>query len=391
MFRVAPSPAAREYLRMSLRVLHIDMGKAWRGGQRQVWLLARAQRDAGHEPIVVAPPDSPLLRRARGAGLAVSAVGAAGDWDLRAVRRVRQRIKFWRADLVHAHDARAHAIALAALVGRRRRDVPLVVTRRVALVPRGRLKYGARVARFVAISQAVRDALVAGGVAPERVDVVHSGVPVPVVERPRNWRSECGWPDDSVICGVVGAMTVEKGIGLLDEIARLLPDADRSTARLVLLGGVSAGMTTIGGLAAMRAGFVDEVHRAMAGLDVLWHPATSEGLGTAVIDAMALRVPPIAFRVGGLPELIVDRESGLLVPAGDIKAFAGAASLLVRDAAFRQRLGEAGPLRAAEFSVPRMAEGTTRTYERVLGRPLMEHARARQPLQPERAGAEDES
>lgn len=376
---------------MSLRVLHIDMGKAWRGGQRQVWLLARAQRDAGHEPIVVAPPDSPLLRRARGAGLAVSAVGAAGDWDLRAVRRVRQRIKFWRADLVHAHDARAHAIALAALVGRRRRHVPLVVTRRVALVPRGRLKYGARVARFVAISQAVRDALVAGGVAPERVDVVHSGVPVPVVDRPRNWRSECGWPDDSVICGVVGAMTVEKGIGLLDAIARHLPDADRSTARLVLLGGVSAGMTTIGGIAAMRAGFVDEVHRAMAGLDVLWHPATSEGLGTAVIDAMALRVPPVAFRVGGLPELIIDRECGLLVPPGDIEAFADAASQLVRDAGLRKRLGEAGPLQAAEFSVARMAEGTSRAYERVLGRRLEEHTRARHPLQPERAGAEDDS
>ena len=167
---------------MSLRVLHIDLGKAWRGGQRQVYLLARAQRDAGHEPLVVAPPDSPLLRRARGAGLAVSAVGAAGDWDIRAAGRVAQRIKNWRADIVHAHDARAHAIALAALVGRRR--IPLVVTRRVAFVPRGRIKYGKRVARFIAISNAVRASLLAGGVDPERVDVVYSGVPTPHADHP---------------------------------------------------------------------------------------------------------------------------------------------------------------------------------------------------------------
>jgi hypothetical protein len=93
MFRVALPPATCNFLRMSLRILHIDMGKAWRGGQRQVYLLARAQRDAGHEPIVVAPPDSLLLRRARGAGLAVSAVGAAGDWDLRAAGRVAQRLR----------------------------------------------------------------------------------------------------------------------------------------------------------------------------------------------------------------------------------------------------------------------------------------------------------
>src|SRR5687768_1547139 len=140
MFRVAEPPPTHKFHRMSLRVLHIDMGKAWRGGQRQVYLLARAQRDAGHEPIVVAPPDSPLLRRARGAGLAVSAVGAAGDWDLRAAQKIARRLKGWRAHVVHAHDARAHAVALAALVGRGK--TPLVVTRRVSFVPRGRIKYG---------------------------------------------------------------------------------------------------------------------------------------------------------------------------------------------------------------------------------------------------------
>lgn len=354
---------------MSLRVLHIDTGKAWRGGQRQVFLLARAQRDAGHEPIVVAPPESPLLRRARAAGLAVSAVFAAGDWDFRAARKIARRLKTWRADLVHAHDARAHAIAIAALVGRR--HIPLVVTRRVSFVPRGRMKYGARVARFIAISNAVREALIAGGVDDERIDVVHSGVPFPVVDRPRDWRQECGWPEDAVICGVVGAMTVEKGIGLLDDIARRLPDAARQRARLVLLGGASAGMTAIGGVAAIRAGFVDEVHPAMAGLDVLWHPATSEGLGTAVIDAMALRVPPVAFRVGGLPELIIDHDCGLLVPQGDVNAFAQAAASLVTDAGLRARLGAKGPARAQTFSVDRMAEGTLQVYARVL------HARAR--------------
>jgi glycosyltransferase involved in cell wall biosynthesis len=246
-----------------------------------------------------------------------------------------------------------------------------VVTRRVAFVPRGRIKYGRRVARFIAISNAVREALIAGGVDADRIDVVHSGVPTPLVEQPRNWRKECGWPDDSVICGVVGAMTVEKGVDLLEDIARQLPDATRRLTRLVLLGGASAGLTTIGGVPAIRAGFVDEVHPAMAGLDVLWHPATAEGLGTAVIDAMALRVPPVAFRVGGLPELIVDQETGLLAPAGDVAAFARAAALLVSDASLRKRLGEHGPARAETFSVDRMAEGTSRVYARVL------HARAR--------------
>jgi len=357
-------PAAAIFSLMARRILHIDTGREWRGGQRQVFLLSSAQRERGSEPLVVAFPEAPLIRRLRTRGLAAAAVRARGDWDLAAARRVRALVRTWRADLVHAHDARAHAIALAALVGRP--EVPLIVTRRVAFVPRGRMKYGRRVSRFIAISHAVRDALVKGGVEPSRIDVVYSGVPSPRVGAPRDWVRECDWPAESVVCGVVGAMTAEKGIHLLDAIASRLPDDARQCVRLVLLGGASAGATEIGGVAAYRAGFVDEVHAAMAGLHVLWHPATAEGLGTAVIDAMALRVPPVAFRVGGLPELVVDHETGLLVPPGDVAAFAQAAALLACDRELRERLGAAGPARAAHFSVERMVDGTTRVYERVL-------------------------
>ncbi len=349
---------------MSRRVLHIDTGREWRGGQRQVYLLAGAQRERGDEPLVVAYSDAPLIQRLRANGLAASALRARGDWDLGAARRLRALARWWRADVLHAHDARAHAIALAALVGQP--ELPLVVSRRVAFVPRGRVKYGRRVARFIAVSGAVRDALVLGGVSAARIDVVYDGVPTPEVSTPRDWRQECGWPPGTVVCGLVGAMTAEKGVQLLEGIAGALPaDAARRT-RLVLLGGTSAGQDSIGGIATYRAGFVDEVHAAMAGLDVLWHPATAEGLGTAVIDAMALGVPPVAFRVGGLPELIGDGETGLLVEPGDVAAFARAAATLIDDASLRRRLAAGGPPRAAAFSVARMVEGTEAVYDRVL-------------------------
>jgi glycosyltransferase involved in cell wall biosynthesis len=348
-----------------LRVLHVDSGREWRGGQRQVLLLAQGQRDAGHEPLVVAAPASPLLQRLRARGLAVAGVRIRGEWDVAAARRLRALVRTWRADVVHAHDAHAHAIALIALVGRP--DVPLVVTRRVAFVPRrGRLKYGRRVARFIGISRAVRDAMVEGHVDAARIDVVYSGVPTVAVERPRDWRRECRWPADTVLCGVVGAMTAEKGIDTLAAVAGRLPEPARSRARLLLLGGSAGGACEIGGVPAFRAGFVDEVHSAMAGLDLLLHPSSAEGLGTAVIDAMALGVPPVAFAVGGLPEIIEHGRSGILVPPGDVGAFAAAAATLIDDAAARATLAAEGPLRAAAFDVRRMVDGTQRTYEQVL-------------------------
>jgi len=349
---------------MSLRILHVDSGREWRGGQRQVFLLTRAQREQGHEPLVVAAAESPLLHRLRGAGLAASAVRMRADWDIAAARRLRTLVHTWRPDVVHAHDARAHALSMAALIGRR--EIPLVVTRRVAFVPRGRLKYGPRVSRFIAISHAVREALVRGSVSASRIDVVYSGVPAPRFERPRAWRAERGWSHDTILCGVVGAMTAEKGVRLLAGIGERLAPEVRARVRLVLLGGKASGAVSLGGVEAFGAGFVDEVHAAMAGLDLLWHPSSAEGLGTAVIDAMALGVPPIAFDVGGLPELIVDGESGRLVPAGDLEAFAAAVTALVTDERARALLSSGGPPRAAEFSVERMVSGTEATYRRVL-------------------------
>ena len=349
-----------------LRIVHLDSGAGWRGGQRQALLLALGLRDRGHEPFLIGIRDSPLVTRARAAGLAVATVKMRSDWDIPGARRIRARVRAWKADIVHAHDARSHALAMLALVGHR--HIPLIVTRRVPFTPRSvRLKYGERVARFIAISHAVKDAMVRGGIDPVRIDVVHSGIlfselPVP----PREWREELGWPADSILCGVVGAMTVEKGIDALEAIARSMsPDAARRS-RLILIGGEGDGKARIGTIDAFRAGFVDDIAAAVAGLDMLWHPSKVEGLGTAVLDAMAAGVPPVAFATGGLPEVIEDGRSGLLVPPGDTDEFARAAERLIDDAKLRSQLGERARARAKTFSAGEMTKGAEAVYNRVL-------------------------
>jgi glycosyltransferase involved in cell wall biosynthesis len=349
-----------------LRVLHLDSGASWRGGQRQVLLLLLGLRDRGHEPFLIGSPGSPLVEKARAAGLAVAAISMAADWDVRAARRIRARMRAWGVDLVHAHDARSHALAMIALIGRT--DVPLVVTRRVPFPPRSiRLKYGPRVTRFIAISNAVRDAMVAGGIDASRITVVHSGIPSRSHSvEPRDWRAELGWPADSVLCGIVGAMTAEKGIDTLTAIAAALPPAVKSRVRVVLLGGSSTGTQEISGMTVHSAGFVSDIDPAVAGLDMLWHPSKAEGLGTSIIDAMSLGVPPIAFRVGGIPEVIDHEQCGLLVPAGDSAAFAAAAARLADDPDLRKRLSLEARARAKSFDAAEMTKGTEAVYQAVL-------------------------
>ncbi len=348
---------------MPPRILHVDAGGEWRGGQRQLLLLARSLRDRGYEPLVVAAPGSALVQRLRRAGLATSAIPIRGDWDLVAARRIRALARTWNAEVVHAHDARSHAVSLVALLDRP--HVPLVVTRRISQPLRGiRRQYASRVGRFIAASAVVRDSLLGSGVDARRIDIVSPGVPRPVIKDARNWRSECRWPRESVLCGVVGA-TTGAGLDTVTAIAERLSTRARQRTRFLLFGGTGSGPGRVAGVEAFRVGFVDEIHPALAGVDLLLHLPTVDSLGTAVIDAMALGVPPLAFAVSGLPELIDGEATGVLVAPGDVDGLATAMGRLVLSNSARRALAARGPGHAARFSVDAMTDGVERIYREV--------------------------
>jgi len=143
------------------------------------------------------------------------------------------------------------------------------------------------------------------------------------------------------------------------------PDA-RRRARIVTLGGAGGGAFDIAGVPAFRAGFVDELHPALAGVDLLVHLATSDGVGTALIDAMALAVPPITFAVSSFSALVDPGRTGIIVPAGDVAAFSDALSHLILADTERRTLAANGPARSAEFSVERMVERVEAEYRRAL-------------------------
>jgi glycosyltransferase involved in cell wall biosynthesis len=117
------------------------------------------------------------------------------------------------------------------------------------------------------------------------------------------------------------------------------------------------------------AGFRSDLELWIGSLDVLVHPAYTEGLANVCLQAAAAGVPCIGSRVGGIPEAIADGVTGLLVPVGDAAALAAAIDRLLSDAPLRQRLGAAGPAYVeSDFTPPAMAAGNRAVYRRVLGR-----------------------
>ena len=260
-----------------MRILHFDAGREMRGGQWQALRLIEGLAAAGVESTLLAREGGPLYDAARKRGWRVEPLGL-----LRAVKHAR------RHDLMHAHDARTHT--MGALV----RGAPLVVARRVAfpIGTHGRAgrqigsKWKYRRARhYLAVSEFVKSVLIEGGVAAEKISVVYDGVPVLPGARSGN---------------PPRVIAVQKGATLVGEAS---------------------------GLAGVPITLVTDLERDLRDASMMVYITHAEGLGSAALLAMSAGVPVIASKMGGLPEIIRDGETGLLVKnhaAADRRArFAG--------------------------------------------------------------------
>ena len=117
-------------------------------------------------------------------------------------------------------------------------------------------------------------------------------------------------------------------------------------------------------------GFRTDVLGCIKGFDLFVLSSVTEGLGTSLLDAMACARPIVATRAGGIPEVVDDRVTGLLVEPRQDEALAGAIVELLSDTELRRRMGEAGLARVSQrFTLERMVAGTAAVYSRVAGIP----------------------
>jgi len=361
----------------TFKTLHINTERSWRGGEQQVLYLATGLRDRGHEATVACQPASPLTQRARDAGLDVAEVPMRGEFDFRAVIRLSKLIRDRRPDIVHMHTSHAHALGCGATTLARRGRT--VVSRRVDVPVAANLwssfKYHHGVDRYIAISQAVRRALIAGGVDEGRISVVHSGIDTTRFDHvsPTGLREAFAVPPEAPIVGSIAALTREKGHRhLLAAVPRVL--ASQPDARFVLVGdgtlrqALEAQAKSLDIAQAVTfTGFRADVPECLAAFDLFVMPSLREGLCTSVLDALAMRKAVVASATGGLPEIVRHEQTGLLVPPKEPEPLAEAIVRLLHDRDLACRLAEAGrQLVETEFSAQSMVEGTLRAYHEVM-------------------------
>jgi glycosyltransferase involved in cell wall biosynthesis len=367
--------------------LHIDTARTWRGGQNQVLLTVNGLRAIGQRAALVAHPDGELRRRAE-EGLELIPIAPRTEMDLSAAWRLARVIKRLDPDVIHAHDP--HAVAMASLalslgassrMDAHGRAPALVASRRVDFHLKGnsfsRWKYR-QVDCFIAASEAIRQMLLSDGAPPERTITIHEGIDVEHVAAaaPVNVHEAFWLPHHAPVVGNVAALVPHKGQRHLIEAAHLVvrevPDA-----RFVILGEGELREQLERQVRdyhlekhVLLPGFRTDVLGCIKGFDLFVMSSVTEGLGTSLLDAMACGRPIVATTAGGIPEIVDEGVTGVLVPPRDHAAMAGAIIDLLRDDRARVQMGEAGLARVrARFTVERMVAATAAVYERLGGRP----------------------
>ncbi|MBI3610829.1 MAG: glycosyltransferase [Nitrospirae bacterium] len=361
-----------------LRILHLDTERTWRGGEAQLLHLAEGLSRRGHSCIVAGQPDSPLLKRAAEKGLKTEAVAMPSEWSLSAVRTLSRILKHERIQVIHMHTS--HACTLGGWAARLARVPVRIISRRVDFSVRSnpfrKLKYQWGVDRIVAISEGVRNVLIEDGLDPDRIEVIHSGIdPRPFEPNfpSGEARREFGIPEKSPVIGCVAYFADHKGHRYLVEAAARVAAAVPEVRFLLVGDGELRPLIErqIKGLGldknVILTGFRNDIPRLLAAMDIVALASHLEGLGTSLLDAMAMARPVVATRTGGIPEMVEDGLNGRLVPPRDPAAMAEALIELIRRPDERRRMGKAGRARMLEkFSADAMVAATESLYLKVL-------------------------
>jgi glycosyltransferase involved in cell wall biosynthesis len=352
--------------------LHLDAGREFRGGQRQVLYLLEGLRQRGHRVLLCSPRQSPLHERAAAAGIPCAPLTLRSGLDFASAVRLVRLVRDGDFDVVHAHDAHSHSIALAAQgIGRHAAlSRHLVVTRRSIGQAAGRLdrlKYGAPGTTYIAISNAVRDSLARLGVQASRVAVVPSGVAS--APAPQSGDDAWGLAGRGLrIVGSVGRLTREKNHALLLHAYALVRRTHPDTHLLIAGDGpLRAALERRAGHLGIAphvtfAGHVEDPASVYAALSLFVLSSDVEGLCTALLDAMGVGVPAVATAVGGVLDIARHGDSALVVPPRDAAALAGAVTRLLDQPDLAARIVEGGRRVAARHGVDRMVEGTLAVY-----------------------------
>lgn len=359
---------------MNPKLLHISTARSWRGGEQQIAYLVKELREENWQQYIACIRDSPLHQWAIKENIPVLALKKRSSLDLSFAKKLKQYSKQEDISIWHAHDAHAHGFAVyaKALFGSKER---LVVSRRVdfpvAKSMLSRFKYNFEgVAKYLAVSDAIAKILKKSIKEPNKVFTVHSSIDPSKFERAEKGILRSEYPEFSAKfwIGNVAALAGHKDHKTFLSVAAELLKHDKDLH--FFIAGEGELESELKAMAidlkisehVSFLGFREDVPSLLLDFNCFLFTSEMEGLGTSILDAFAAKIPVVATQAGGIPEMVIPGETGLLAPVKDFKTLAQFVAQIKADSSLAEKLVAQAQIKLQEFLPQAMAKKTAWHY-----------------------------
>lgn len=362
---------------MAITILHTESSKGWGGQENRILKESIGLKKLGARVIIACPPDSKLSKIGTENGIDIRTIKMESSFSLFSISSLLKIIKKEKVNIICTHSGKDSMIG--AIAGRLSTRQPIIVrTRHLALPITSRITYSILPHRVVTVSEYVRKYLVEEkGIAADKVISIPTGVYLEVFNSDvvkAVSREELGISSDAVIVGTIAILRRKKGHHtLLDAIPLVLkeiPNAffifagdgpqKENIERKIRELGIERNVKLLG----LR----QDIPEILKTIDIFALPTLQEALGTSFLEAMAMKKPVVGTRVGGVPEVVKDGVTGILVPPEEPLKLADAIITLLKDRDLMKKMGNEGRRDVEEkYSVDVMVKSLFDFYNSLIG------------------------
>ena len=369
-----------------MNVLHLRSSGGMFGAEGVILNLSRELNSMGHKSHIVClrsskNPHTELVDAAHDIGLNAEAVDCNGRIDFKAIKELKAIIEDKGIDIVHCHDYKANLHCVFATPNK----VVKITTNHLWTSETFMLRLyetfdgflGNCFHRIVGVSDKITEQVKKFLIDKKRAITIYNGIDLeryaPSVEKKVILRDKLGLSDDNLLLGAVGRLSVQKGYPYLLEALSLIKD-EFPHVRLVFVGAgpehdhlkeivEKLALTDIVRFAGIQKDMPD-VYRS---IDALVMSSISEGLPLVLLEALAMKVPVVATKVGAIPKVVENRVTGLLCESEDVKGLAQQLRCVILDANLRESITASGrKLMEEKLSAQAMARQYEDIYKEVL-------------------------
>lgn len=347
----------------SMKILQMNSMNIWGGGEVHVLLLCRQLLALGDEVTLVCRLGSAIDQKAKEEQLPVLNLPLKGAIDIKSAWAIANYCKENSIGIIHAHNGRDYWIAVLAKCFYP--NLKVVITRHILSPLKGTLLHRwlhKKIDRVIAVSQAVKNGI---SVFPsDKITVIHNGIDIDAfyAATPGMLRKELNLSPSTKIVGMVGRVNPSKGHATFIQSIPEILDKHPHTAFVIVGGGEYISQLKEMNRAVHFLGKRSDVPQIMKDLDIFVMASPNEPFGLVTVEAMAAGAAVVATNSGGTAEIIVDGESGLLIPPKDPARLAEAVVKILNDDNLATKLRAGGIERARQYNIENMVLNTQKIY-----------------------------